>query len=130
MGRTLQVKGMYRGHILQVRGIYKGRTLQVRGMYRGWTCNVREMYRGQIAFCKMKITLMDVTSHCLLSSSQEPLKCLFFEDFPYHCPTNIEIESKGKYCYTYQYDKSATYHLIMLIRFDISSILNQFFFEC
>ena len=34
-------------------------------------------YRGQKAVCKIQITLMDITSHCLLSSSQEPSKCLF-----------------------------------------------------
>ena len=34
----------------------------------------------QIAVCKMDITLMDITSHCLLSSSQEPSKCLLFID--------------------------------------------------
>ena len=33
--------------------------------------------RGQIAVCKIEITLVDITSHCLLSSSQEPSKCLF-----------------------------------------------------
>ena len=33
------------------------------------------MYRGQIAVCKMEMTV--ILSHCLLSSSQEPLKCLF-----------------------------------------------------
>ena len=26
--------------------------------------------------CKIEITMMDITSHCLLSSSQEPSKCL------------------------------------------------------
>ena len=36
-----------------------------------------EMYRGQIDVCKMEITLMDITSHGLLSNSQEPSKCLF-----------------------------------------------------
>ena len=30
----------------------------------------------------MEITLMDIVSHGLLSSSQEPLKCLLFESFP------------------------------------------------
>ena len=56
--------------------MYKGRTLQVRGINREWILHVREMYRGQIAVGKMEITVMDITSHSLLSSSQEPLKCL------------------------------------------------------
>ena len=46
-------------------------------MYMGQTLHVIEMYRGLTADCKLKITLMDITSHCFLSSSQEPSKCLF-----------------------------------------------------
>ena len=38
---------------------------------------MREIYRGQVAVCKMKIILMDISLQCLLSSSQDPSKCLF-----------------------------------------------------
>ena len=76
-GQTLQVRGIYRGWTLHERGMYRGQTLQVGGMYRGQTFHLREMYSGQKAVCKMEITLMDITLHCLRSSSQEPSKCLF-----------------------------------------------------
>ena len=41
-------------------------------MYRGHFFRVREIYKGQIDVGKIEITLMDITLHCLLSSSQEP----------------------------------------------------------
>ena len=45
-------------------------------MYRGQTIHVREMYSRQIVVCKIEIILMDITLHYLLSSLQEPSKCL------------------------------------------------------
>ena len=36
-------------------------------MYRGRTLHVKEMYRRQRAVCKLEITLMDITSHCLFA---------------------------------------------------------------
>ena len=65
------------GHTLQVRGEYSGEKT-------GNTCerNVQKMdftskrkFQGTDARWS---TLMDITSHCLLSSSQEPSKCLLF----------------------------------------------------
>ena len=94
-GQTLQVRGMYSGQRLHVRGIgdrhYKwedstgdrqtdimwtesGQILHVREIYRKWMSQVKGSYRGQM---QMEITLMDITSQCLLSSSQDPSKCLF-----------------------------------------------------
>ena len=43
--------------------------MHVRGMYREWKL-------GHTENCKIEITLKDITSSCLLSSSQEPSKCL------------------------------------------------------
>ena len=37
----------------------------------------RRNVRGHIAVCKIETTLLDITSNCLLSSSQDPSKCLF-----------------------------------------------------
>ena len=55
----------------------------VKGMYSGWTLHMREMYRVQIAVWGHTnwryITLC--TLHCLLSSLQEPSKCLFIWKF-------------------------------------------------
>ena len=54
---------------MQVRGMYSGRTLHA--------CK-RNVQGTDIASFKFEITLMDITSNCLLSSSQEPSKCLLF----------------------------------------------------
>ena len=54
-----------------------GQILHVREMFRKWMLQVKGSYRGQM---QDGDHTDDITSNCLLSSSQEPSKCLFGGD--------------------------------------------------
>ena len=78
-----------------------------RGMYRGQILQVRWMSGGQIAVasCKMEITLMDTTSHCIVCwSAHKNLRsacCFPLPSSPWRCSPCVTGSPPGSWCPTH-----------------------------